>query len=339
MKNHGKWIFLTALFFSHMLVFAQTKKGNDKAMGIVPEFEKGWYLPYKGDTIKGEIQTNAGETETQFNISFFFKPTNAKKVSEITIKKAKAYGLGDIKFEILKIGETDYFAEVLEKGRIILYQINKEKMEKDRKTAIPVYYVTDTQADPKSKLSGMVELPKEEPYKKVLKELFKEQPMLIENVDKWFLQIDQVRQAIQEFNKLYQKDTSPQTIEVRPTKKIENGEEIEVEKIRLNHKYMKLKERGFILMPIDFTEQSLIAIKQSYNLERYTHSRIVLLHCYEKRGMERFEEMKKLAKQTEKESRLPTDFMAVKGNVYEETDHVAKEIGATLIMVGLESHN
>ncbi|HPQ08710.1 MAG TPA: universal stress protein [Bacteroidia bacterium] len=101
---------------------------------------------------------------------------------------------------------------------------------------------------------------------------------------------------------------------------------------------MKLKERGIILIPIDFTEQSLLAIKQSYNLARYTHSRIVLLYCYEKRGMERFEEMKELAKQTEKESGLPTDFMTVKGNVYEETNNVAKEIGATLIMVGLESH-
>ena len=101
---------------------------------------------------------------------------------------------------------------------------------------------------------------------------------------------------------------------------------------------MKLKERGIILIPVDFTEQSLLAIKQSYNLARYTHSRIVLLHCYEKRGMERFEEMKKLSKKTEQESGLPTDFMTVKGNVYEETNNVAKEIGATLIMVGLESH-
>lgn len=101
---------------------------------------------------------------------------------------------------------------------------------------------------------------------------------------------------------------------------------------------MKLKERGIILIPVDFTEQSLIAIKQSYNLAKYTHSRIVLLHCYEKRGMERFEEMKELAKKTEQESGLPTDFMTVKGNVYEETNNVAKEIGATLIMVGLESH-
>ncbi len=101
---------------------------------------------------------------------------------------------------------------------------------------------------------------------------------------------------------------------------------------------MKIKERGIILIPIDFTEQSLTAVKQSYNLAKYTHSRLVLLYCYEKRGMERFEEMKELAKKTEQESGLPTDFMTVKGNVYEETYKVAKEIGSTLIMVGLESH-
>lgn len=224
---------LIGLVFLSTLIFAQAKKGNNKAMGVAPEFEQGWYLPHKGDTIKGEIQTNAGETEAQYNISFFFKPKNAKKVSEITTKKAKAYGFGDRKFEILKINEVEYFAEVLEKGRIVLYQINEEKMEKDKKKAVPVYYVTDTQADPKSKLAGVAELPNEKPYKKVLKELFKDQPMLIENVDKWYLQIDQVREAIREFNKMYQKDNSPQiqTDESKPNKKVENGEEIEVEKV------------------------------------------------------------------------------------------------------------
>ena len=29
---------------------------------------------------------------------------------------------------------------------------------------------------------------------------------------------------------------------------------------------MKLQERGTLLIPIDFTEQSLLAIKQAYNL-------------------------------------------------------------------------
>ncbi len=217
--------FFVLVLFINTTIIAQPK--NKKTM-IATEFEEGWYLPYKGDTIKGEIQTNAGETEAQYNISFFFKSKGAKKVTAITSKKAKAYGFGDRKFELLKINEVEYFAEVLEKGRIILYQINKEKIQKGRKVADPVYYIVDIQADPKSKLAGVVELPKEKPYKKVLKELFKEQPMLIENVDKWYLQIDQVRAAIQEFNKLYQNSSSTDN----PSNENKKEEEqIEVEKV------------------------------------------------------------------------------------------------------------
>lgn len=101
---------------------------------------------------------------------------------------------------------------------------------------------------------------------------------------------------------------------------------------------MHLKERGIILIPIDFTKQSLLAIKQSYNLAKYTHSKLVLLHVYEKTGEESFEALAKLAKQTEQESGVPTEFMNVKGDIYKETDRVAEELKATLIVVGLESH-
>lgn len=102
---------------------------------------------------------------------------------------------------------------------------------------------------------------------------------------------------------------------------------------------MQVKERGIILIPIDFSEQSIFAIKQSYNLAKYTHSKIVLLHVYEKAGQERYEDLTKLCKQTESESGLvPIEFMNVKGDIYIETDRVAEEIGATLIIMGIESH-
>ncbi|WP_317897344.1 universal stress protein [Aurantibacillus circumpalustris] len=101
---------------------------------------------------------------------------------------------------------------------------------------------------------------------------------------------------------------------------------------------MQIKERGIILIPIDFTKQSLAAIRQSYNLAKYTHSKMVLLHVYEQTGDESYEALTKLAKQTEQESSVPTDFMSVKGDVYDQTDRVAEEINATLIIAGLESH-
>jgi nucleotide-binding universal stress UspA family protein len=101
---------------------------------------------------------------------------------------------------------------------------------------------------------------------------------------------------------------------------------------------MLIKERGLILIPIDFTKQSLLAIKQSYNLAKYTHSKLVLLHVYEKNEEDSFEALTKLTKQTEQESGVPTEFMNVKGDIYDETDRVAEEIKATLIIAGLESH-
>jgi len=101
---------------------------------------------------------------------------------------------------------------------------------------------------------------------------------------------------------------------------------------------MQVKERGIILVPIDFSEQSLNAIKQSYNLAKYTHSKLVLLHVYNKSGDEKYDELNKLTKQTEQDSGVPCEFMNVKGDIYEETDRVADEIKATLIIAGLESH-
>ncbi len=108
--------------------------------------------------------------------------------------------------------------------------------------------------------------------------------------------------------------------------------------MRLKLDLMQIKERGIILIPIDFSKQSLVAIRQSYNLAKYTHSRLVLLHVFTKEGEESFEALAKITKQTEQESGVPTDFMNVKGDIYEETDRVAAEIGATLIIAGLESH-
>jgi len=100
---------------------------------------------------------------------------------------------------------------------------------------------------------------------------------------------------------------------------------------------MQVKERGIILIPIDFTKQSLLAVIQSYNLAKYTHSKLVLLHVYEKSGDESYEALNKLTKQTEQESGVPCEFMNVKGDIYDETDRVAEEINATLIIAGLES--
>ncbi len=101
---------------------------------------------------------------------------------------------------------------------------------------------------------------------------------------------------------------------------------------------MQIKERGTIIIPIDFSKQSLSAVKQSYNLAKYTHSKLVLLHTYEKEEEESKEALLKLTKQTEQESGVPTEFKNIKGDIYHETDKLAEEVKATLIIAGVESH-
>lgn len=97
-------------------------------------------------------------------------------------------------------------------------------------------------------------------------------------------------------------------------------------------------KKDIILIPLDFTEQSLYAITQSYNLARYTNSKLLLLHVYEKQGDERYDEITKLAKKTSDESGVACDFMNIKGSVYKETVRVAGEVKAKLVVVGIESH-
>lgn len=97
-------------------------------------------------------------------------------------------------------------------------------------------------------------------------------------------------------------------------------------------------KRDVIVIPVDFTEQSLYAIKQSYNLARYTHSKLLLLHVYDKKGEERFDDITKLAKKTAEEADIICDFMNAKGSIYSESTRVAEEVKAKFIVVGVESH-
>ena len=43
-----------------------------------------------------------------------------------------------------------------------------------------------------------------------------------------------------------------------------------------------IKENGSILIPLDFSKQSLSAIKYSYAIGRHTKSKFVLMHVYQK---------------------------------------------------------
>jgi nucleotide-binding universal stress UspA family protein len=101
---------------------------------------------------------------------------------------------------------------------------------------------------------------------------------------------------------------------------------------------MLIKENGVILIPVDFSKQSLIATKQSYNLAKFTHSRIVLMQVVKNGDIAASTELNNLVEQTRKESGLTCDGITVNGDVYDQTDKMAEELKASLIVAGLDTH-
>ncbi|HSH64965.1 MAG TPA: universal stress protein [Bacteroidia bacterium] len=92
-----------------------------------------------------------------------------------------------------------------------------------------------------------------------------------------------------------------------------------------------------ILVPIDSTEQTVIALNQSYNLARLTKSKIVLLTVDEDNNPNAAQKrLAELAKEAEEKSGCPVEIMVRKGNVYEEISKVADVLNP-LLMIGLTS--
>jgi nucleotide-binding universal stress UspA family protein len=90
-----------------------------------------------------------------------------------------------------------------------------------------------------------------------------------------------------------------------------------------------------ILVPIDTTEQSVIALNQSYNLARHTNSTIVLLSVEEDVSSYSLQrKLAELAKEAASKSGRPVETMLRKGNVFEEIHKVADVLNP-LVMVGL----
>lgn len=103
-----------------------------------------------------------------------------------------------------------------------------------------------------------------------------------------------------------------------------------------------------ILVPIDFSEQSLIALEQSYNLSRLTNAELFLLHVIDESFHLPFlggnddktmelkvtKAMEKLAEDTHKKAGIKVQVKIVSGKIYEEIQNIAEEIEATFIIMG-----
>ncbi|HRD38103.1 MAG TPA: hypothetical protein PLC65_05690 [Bacteroidia bacterium] len=176
-------------------------------MSIAPTFGPGYYISLKGDTVKGEVRNNM-DNESDYANSFWFRKAANSKPMELNSKKAKGYGVDDKHFSSLKMDEKDVYIKYLEQGRLNLFEY--AYMTKDGSKA--VYLIVDSRINIAScSLGGalaclrkaQVYMDERKQFKKQLKPYFKDQPMLLEQVDKWFLKIDEIRKAVKEFNGMY----------------------------------------------------------------------------------------------------------------------------------------
>lgn len=102
-----------------------------------------------------------------------------------------------------------------------------------------------------------------------------------------------------------------------------------------------------ILIPVDFSDQSMIALEQSYNIARYANARITLLHVITGKLKPEGEEtivkdsldeltdkLNRLSQVVTEESGLECSFLIEKGRIVPAILETAKSIKARFIFVG-----
>lgn len=109
-----------------------------------------------------------------------------------------------------------------------------------------------------------------------------------------------------------------------------------------------LRNNNKILVPIDFSEQSLIALSQSYNLAKEIRAEVILLYVIEEvnpmvkmfiKGLDEIRgavesNLKNLAEEKSKETGLEISSIVAEGKIYAKIIEVATLIKATFIVMG-----
>jgi nucleotide-binding universal stress UspA family protein len=101
---------------------------------------------------------------------------------------------------------------------------------------------------------------------------------------------------------------------------------------------MIIKDNQSILIPIDFSKLSYISVKQTFNLARYTKSKLVLLHVSPNSDTDRKDDLENLAQATRDESGLVVEVKGAKGELYATINKFAVDIDASLIVMALEEN-
>ena len=193
-----KKILSLMLMVAGLTVAAQPKKAPKMAPVLTP----GYYVSSKGDTVRGEIQTNPDD-ETDMYHKFGFKPAKGGKVMPVDSKKAKAYGYDDHHFVVITYEGEEMYVERLAKGRLNFFEYRFNGKIDGNAAIESSYFIQDNRAEGED--AGLRDLKKipNRFYKKDLQPYMKDQKMIWTDLDKYNFNRQAVINAILEFNKFY----------------------------------------------------------------------------------------------------------------------------------------
>lgn len=185
------------------LAFAQPgKKGKGPSMA--PELVPGYYVTAKGDTVKGDIQTNLENVGELYKTINFF-PKGATKPTVVTTKKARAYGYGSNHFVASNItGQEEVYLKYLAKGRLNFMEFKYASGPGADAPIATDYFIQDSKADDANKDLRELKKLNEKFYKKELKPYMKDQPMIHDDLDKFTFNADKIANSIREYNRFYE---------------------------------------------------------------------------------------------------------------------------------------
>ncbi|MDI1354479.1 MAG: universal stress protein [bacterium] len=101
---------------------------------------------------------------------------------------------------------------------------------------------------------------------------------------------------------------------------------------------MIIKEGQSILIPIDFSKLSYMAVKQSYSIAKNTRSKLILAHISATNENDRREDLESLAEATRVESGLNVEVLGVKGEYFKTIQKTAEELDCGIIMLALDEN-
>ena len=168
---------------------------------MAPTFSEGYYINFKGDTLRGEIQNNP-EDPTSFYHQFSFKKGKSKP-KMVNAQRTKGYGFDGIDFVAVNIEGEKFFVERLVSGRIKFYEYQFHGKVDGYAAIESEYYIKDTRAEGEDAELKTLKKISNKYYKKSLKPYLKDQEMIWQDLDKYSFSEQKVVETLNEFNRYY----------------------------------------------------------------------------------------------------------------------------------------